>query len=66
MPSLLITLLSIFKIAPLIVRAVGNTVRPMLMAFDRLGSSTVIVFFASAPFCRMEEKRTIDFSIEIE
>jgi hypothetical protein len=50
MPSLLITLLSIFKIAPLIVRAVGKTVRPILIALERLGSSTVISFLTSPPF----------------
>jgi hypothetical protein len=50
MPSLLITLLSILSIAPLIVRAVGKTVRPILIAFERLGSSTVISFLTSPPF----------------
>lgn len=56
MPSLLITLLSIFKIAALIVRAVGKTVRPILIAFDRLGSSTVISFFISPDFYRKTEE----------
>ncbi len=50
MPSLVITLLSIFKIAALIVRAVGRTVKPILIAFERFVSSTVISFFTSPPF----------------
>jgi hypothetical protein len=50
MPSLLITLLSIFKTAPLIVRAVGKTVKPILIAFERFGSSIVISFLASPVF----------------
>ena len=41
---------SIFKIAALIVRAFGKTVKPILIAFERLVSSTVISFFTSPPF----------------
>ena len=66
MPSLLMTLLSIFKIAPLIVRAVGRTVKPILIAFERLGSSTVISFFASTFFCEIERKRTFLSEIVFE
>jgi uncharacterized PurR-regulated membrane protein YhhQ (DUF165 family) len=50
MPSLLITLPSIFKIAALIVRAFGKTVKPILIAFERFVSSIVISFLTSAPF----------------
>jgi hypothetical protein len=50
MPSLVITLLSIFKIAALIVRAFGKTVKPILIAFERFASSTVISFLTSPPF----------------
>ncbi len=63
MPSLLITLPSIFKIAPFIVRAVGKTVRPILIAFERFGSSTVISFLTSPPFYIKKEENTI-FRIE--
>ncbi len=62
MPSLLITLLSIFRIAALIVRAVGNTVKPILIAFERFVSSTVISFFTSPPF--YIEKKNIRYSFE--
>ena len=43
-PSLLIIVLSILRIAALIVRAGGSLVRPMLMALDRFESNTVINF----------------------
>jgi hypothetical protein len=65
MPSLLITLLSIFKIAPLIVRAVGKTVRPILIAFERFGSSTVISFFTSPPFYIKQKKKILIFESNI-
>ena len=50
MPSLLMTLLSIFRIAALIVRALGNTVKPILIAFERFVSKTVISLLTSPPF----------------
>jgi hypothetical protein len=59
MPSLVITLLSIFKIAALIVRAVGRTVKPILIAFERFVSSTVISFFTSPPFYNKKSKNKI-------
>jgi len=64
MPSLLITLPSIFKIAPFIVRAVGKTVRPILIAFERFGSSTVISFLTSPPFY-IKKRRKYYFSNRI-
>jgi hypothetical protein len=57
MPSLLITLLSIFKIAVLIVRAGGKTVKPILIAFERFVSSTVTSLLASPPFYIKKEKK---------
>jgi hypothetical protein len=58
MPSLLITLLSIFKIAVLIVRAGGKTVKPILIAFERFVSSTVTSLLASPPFYIKKENKT--------
>jgi hypothetical protein len=65
MPSLLITLPSIFKIAALIVRGFGKTVKPILIAFERFVSSTVISFFDSPPFyINKKEKHSIFFIIK--
>lgn len=45
MPSLFMMEVSIFRIAALMVRGGGRTVRPMLMALERFVSRTVISFF---------------------
>lgn len=44
MPSLLMTVGSIFSMAALMDRGGGNFVMPMLIAFDRFGSSTITSF----------------------
>lgn len=57
MPSLFIMELSIFNIAALIVLGGGKTVRPMLIAFERFGSNTVISFLPAAS-CRYKQKHS--------
>ncbi len=47
------------------VRAFGRTVKPMLMAFERLVSSTLISFLTSPPFYRKERKTIHEFLMSI-
>lgn len=60
MPSLFIMVASIFNIAVLMDLGGGNFVIPILIAFDRLWSSTMIslFLFISCCFCESQQNNT--------
>ena len=74
MPSLFMMEESIFKMAVLMVRGGGSTVRPMLMPLDRFAGSTVICFLTPSCFCvsksttvlTLRSKRTLRKSIGLK
>ena len=56
MPSRFIMALSIFKMAVLMVRGGGKLVRPMLIAFERFASNTLISFLLPSCFWNKQSK----------